>query len=574
MSEQKPHSRQQQQLEELSSASVRALANDRHLHYRDRLLYRDEQVIPVRSPHLRVGPGQRSLLALRGISDALALRLRYSDASLHKKNCPEEPVQRLLFEWLEQLRVETLVPAQLPGMTHNLHQQFFSWSRGFHLSGLTGSTLGILLYTVIQMCWSRLNAHPVLDETEDFIEATRAGIGPLIGTALAGLRRTRHDQAAYAAYALALAQAISAAIDTEHDPDATASADADAVSDSVFALLLDFDEEELTQMQAAVTGLSSVFAKTGGSYRVYTTAYDTEVDAASLVRKELLRDYRQTIDTLVAEQGVSRSRLVRLLSVTLAQPTRDGWNYGQEEGYIDGRRLSTLLVSPEERRLFIQERHHPQAHCVVAFLIDCSGSMKEQIKPVATLVDIMTRALEHVGASTEILGYTTGAWNGGRAHRDWMRRGRPAFPGRLNEVAYRVFKSADRTWRRSRSGIAALLKPDLFREGIDGEAVLWAGTRLLARDEPRKILVVISDGCPMDTATKLTNDEFYLDNHLKQVVRTYERSQEIQVLGVGVGLDLSPFYRHSLALDLSEGLKNQMLYDLAGLFRAARPRFR
>lgn len=574
MPEKKPHSRQQQQLEELASASVRALADDARLQYRDRLLYRDEQLIPVRSPHLRVSPDQRSLPVLRGISDALALRLRHSDVVLHQKNCPEEPVQRLLFELLEQLRVETLAPSELPGMAYNLHQRFLAWSRGFHESGLTNSTLGILLYTVIQMCWSRLNARPVLDDTEDFIEATRAGIGPLIGAALAGLRRTRHDQAAYAVYALELVQAIHAALDTESEPDAANSTDDDSITANAFALLLDFDDEQLPEMQAAVTGDSNVLVKAGGSYRVYTKEYDTEVDAASLVRKELLREYRLVIDTLVAEQGVSRSRLVRLLSATLAQPSRDGWKYGEEEGYIDGRRLSTILASPDERRLFMQERFHPQAHSLVTFLIDCSGSMKEQAKPVATMVDIMTRALEHVGASTEILGYTTGAWNGGKAQRDWMRRGRPAFPGRLNEVAYRVFKSADKNWRRSRAGIAALLKPDLFREGIDGEAVAWAATRMLAREEPRKILVVISDGCPMDTATKLANDEFYLDNHLKQVVQAYERSQEIQVLGVGVGLDLSPFYRHSLSIDLSQGLKNQMLYDLATLFRPPRLRSR
>ena len=206
-------------------------------------------------------------------------------------------------------------------------------------------------------------------------------------------------------------------------------------------------------------------------------------------------------------------------------------------GQIDGRRLAQLVSSPAERHLFRQERFQPKPHTLVSLLIDCSGSMKAHIEAVAVLVDIFVRASLQAGINTEVLGFTTGAWNGGRAQRDWLAQGRPAHPGRLNEVSYMVYKDAETGWRRARPAIAALLKPDLFREGVDGEAVDWACARMSGRDEQRRVLIVISDGCPMDTATNLANDAFYLDNHLKEVVARHERQADIDIFGLGVGLD-------------------------------------
>ena len=245
------------------------------------------------------------------------------------------------------------------------------------------------------------------------------------------------------------------------------------------------------------------------------------------------------------------ARLARELKALLSQPQRDGWDSAREEGLIDGRRLAQLVASPTERRLFRVEREEPAADCVLGFLIDCSGSMKQHIEAVAMLVDVFVRALEQAGVASEVLGFSTGAWNGGRARRDWQRAGRPAKPGRLNERCHMVFKAADTTWRRARPDIAALLHAEAFREGIDGEAVDWACERLNARDETRRILVVISDGCPMDGATHLANDLQFLDRHLRQVVMRHEREGRIGIFGVGVGLDLSPYYSRSQALELS-----------------------
>lgn len=560
--------RRQQKTEELCGAAIRALVGDAALHYRGRRLHRGQRVLPVHAPHLRLDPEQADFAASRAVADGAALRLLHSDAQLHQSLCPQDPVERLVFELLEQLRVETLVPATMPGMGRNLHRRFEAWSRAFFRSGLTEGRVGILLYTVAQMCWSRLMAERVLEETEDHIEGTRAALVGRMGTALAGIRRYRDDQRAYAPHALAIARIVGDEVRNEM---AAAADDDDNGDDDAatrnFALLLDFEQDEGDSdgIAAAATGASKVFEDARQHYRVYTTRFDTEVPAADLVRKALLREYRERLDKRIAAQGINIPRLARMLSAVLAEPRRDGWLFGEEEGQVDGRRLAGLISSPNERRLFRRDQYKPAADCVVSFLVDCSGSMKAHIEAVAMMIDILVRALEMVGVTTEVLGFTTGAWNGGRAYRDWMSRGRPRNPGRLNEVCHMVFKEGDRNWRRARVDMTALLKADLFREGIDGEAVDWACNRLVARSEGRRILIVISDGCPADSATGLANDAFYLDNHLKDVVARREQQRAVEILGLGVGLDLSPFYRRCLATDMSQALDNTLFFEIVQL---------
>jgi cobaltochelatase CobT len=577
MSTAQQRARRQQRIEELCAASLRALTGDARLHYRGRRLHRGEVLLPVHAPHLRVDVDEDSFADCRAMADGMALRLIHSDAALHQGACPAEGVERLVFEWLEQLRVEALVPADMPGMAANLHGRFEDWSRAFYREGLTEGRLGMLMYTVAQMSWSRLMACPVLHETEDYIEGTRASLVGRLGTALAGIRRHRADQRAYIPHALEIARIVG---DTLREAQAEAGGNTapdrtDEEEEAVhsrFALLLDFEQDEGDGIAAATTGQSKLFEAQAQAYRVYSTAYDTELMARTQVRKALLREYRERIDRRVAEQGVNLPRLARQLRAVLARPRQDGWLFGQEEGRIDGRRLAQLVSAPAERRLFRQDQIVPVTDCLVSVLIDCSGSMKTHAEPLSALVDMLVRALDMIGARTEVLGFTTGAWNGGRPYREWMSRGRPAAPGRLNEVSHLVFKEAERNWRRSRLDIAALLKPDLYREGIDGEAVDWACERMLARGQARRILIVISDGCPADSATGLANDAFYLDNHLKAVVARREAEGAVEIVGLGVGLDLSPFYRRCLATDMSEALDNALFDEIVALIRGGHRR--
>lgn len=568
--------RRQQRIEELCAASLRAMTGEADLHYRGRRLYQGETRLPIHAPHLRIDPAYNTFTDCRATADGIALRLLHSDTAVHRRFCPEDQVERLVFELLEQLRVETKAPDNMPGMAANLHHRFERWSRSFHRSGVTEGSIGLLLYTVAQMCWSRLNARPVLEETEDYIEGTRASLVGQMGTALAGMRRYRHDQNTYAEHALMIATLVGERVRAERAAAEKDIGDADQEEEATnaFALLLDFDEGEGDDngIEAAASGRSKVFEEAALSYRVFTTHFDREVAAGSLVRPALLREYRDRLDQATAEQAINLPRLARQLGSVLWEPRPSGWMFGEEEGRIDGRRLAQLVSSPTERRLFYRDQVKLDTDCMVCLLIDCSGSMKHHILPVTMMAESLMRALEMIGANTELLGFTTGAWNGGRSYQAWMRGGRPPGPGRLNEVCHMVFKDADRSWRRARTDIAALLKPDLFREGIDGEAVDWACDRLLARPESRRILIVISDGCPADSATNLANDAYYLDNHLKEVVSRRTREDQVEVLGLGVGLDLSPFYRRSLATDMSQVLDTHLFDEIVDLIGGHRRR--
>lgn len=566
--------------EALRAATVRALTGDAALHYSGGRLCRNMTPLPFHAPHLRVTQNERAAMAasagqavasevesplasaissavasFRGSADGAALRALHSDTEWHRQHMPADPVERLLFESFEQLRCESLLPPGMPGLAHNLRARFDAWSRGVYLSGVIDGDAGLLLYTVAQMCWSRLSGWPVLEETEGLIEATRASIAPAIGVALAGMRRTRHNQRAFAVHALDLAQRVRSMIDARRaagleDDDAQNKQNEEAARNA-FSLFLEFEDGDDEGIALAHTGESRVLRASEHGYRVFTNRYDREAYAASFVRKALLAEYRERLDERIRAQPVNVARLARMLKAALAVPERDDWSFGEESGRIDGRRLAQLVSSPAERRLFRLERHTLISGAIVGFLIDCSGSMRAQIEPVAMLVDVLARALDCAGIASEILGFTTGAWNGGRARSDWLANGRPEHPGRLNEVLNLVFKDADTSWRRARADIAALLKGDLFREGVDGEAVEWACNRMRTHAANRRVLIVISDGSPMDAATHQANDAYYLDNHLKQVVAQQRAYGDVDVLGLGVGLDLSPYYRYSLAVDLS-----------------------
>ncbi|WP_426389574.1 cobaltochelatase CobT-related protein [Variovorax sp. R-27] len=558
--------RQEEQVAELCAGVVRAFSGERDLHFRGRRLHRGRVALPWFAPHLHPSPDTDDFASFRGVADGLALRLTESDAALHESLRPEEPVERMLFEMLEQFRVEAMAPEVMAGMRHNLRHRHEQWSLAFHHSGLTDTARGLLLYAVAQICRARVSGQQVVEETEDMLEATRFALAPLIGHALAGLRKDRADQAAYAVHARAIARTVAAMLH-EADEEGSNAARDPHVDDkrSVFSLVADMDQEIVERFTTAESGRSAVLDNAGGAYRVFSNAYDREHDAATLARKDVLADHREKLDRRIAAQGVNIARLARELRTLLAEPERDGWDGAQEEGLIDGRRLAQLVASPTERRLFRTERMEPAADCIVTFLIDCSGSMKEHAESVAMMADVFARALEQASVTSEVLGFTTGAWNGGRPQREWVRAGRPPHPGRLNERCHLVFKSAAMPWRRARPAMAALLKADLFREGIDGEAIDWACMRLRQRSEARKLLLVISDGSPMDSATHLANDAHYLDHHLRDVVARQEQRGDIAIAGIGVGLDLSPYYSRSHVLDLAASSGNTLFREVIEL---------
>lgn len=569
--------RQQQQFEELCAAAIRALAGEADLHFRGQRLHQRGRALPAWAPHLHTRLPDDDFASFRGAADGLALRLRHSNAALHASLAPQDTVGRSLFSLFEQLRVESLVPAGLPGVVANLRHRFEAWSLRFQHSGLTESTRGILLFTIVQMVRARVLAQPVMEAAEDAIEATRAGVSPLVGHLLADLRRERHEQAVYATHALALIAQLSDALVSVESEDATGR---DATERDPFTLFLVQEADEIDEVVVAHSGTSRVFDAAAGGYRVYTRAYDRELRPAAHTRDAMLSAWREQLDARAAELALPLRRLARELKAVLARPQREGWDDAQEEGHIDGRRLAQLISSPTERALFRQPRVAPLAQAAVTVLVDCSGSMKQHIEALAVLVDVWTRALELADITSEVLGFSTGAWQGGRALREWQRAGKPAAPGRLNEAHHLIFKDATTSWRHARRSLAALLGPEQFREGIDGEAVDWAVARLNAIEldddgvdaSPQRILMVISDGCPMDGATAMANDEHYLDAHLRAVVARVEREGLVAIFGVGVGLDLSPFYSRCRAVDLTAMPAQRVLSEWVQMLAGQRRR--
>ena len=566
--------RAQQRIEALCIAAIRALAGAPDLHFRGRRLHRGRRRLPLFAPHLHPSLAHDDFGSFRGAADGLALRIKLSDEALHRQLGPAEPVARALFDMLEQFRVEALVAPAWPGVRANLQHRFERWTLGFHHSGLTDTARGLLLFTVAQVCRSRVTRQPPLQAIEDLMEATRHAVAPLLGHALAGLRRHHQDQAAYAAPARSIAVAVAHLLAEAGDgapapPDNTHRETDERL---VFGLLIDTEPTDNDGIAAVAPGRSRVLDDSAAGYRVFTTAYDRELRPDAGLRRAQLDAWRAQLDARVAAQGLNLPRLARQLQALLAAPVHDGWDGALEDGLIDGRSLSQLVTSPTERRLFRQVRVEPQADCVLAFLIDCSGSMRQHIESVAMLVDVFTQALDLAGVASEVLGFSTGAWQGGRAARDWQRAGKPPQPGRLNETTHLVFKDADTGWRHARRSIAALLRAELFREGVDGEALAWAAARLRARPECRRLLVVISDGCPMDGATALANDAQYLDHHLQQVAGQIEAAGDIELAAIGVGLDLSPYYGRCLALGLAQDLGNRVFDEVIGCLAARRRR--
>ncbi len=571
MSEEAAQRARKRRLERHASAAIRALSGEPRAEYRNRRLLVDEHAVPVGSPHLAVDAAVHPDQRIRGAADALGLRLRFSDRALHRRLSPKSPLSRLVFEILEQLRVEALLPDSLPGARKNLDAAFNHWCREARATGMVDNEIGLLVYSITQIVRARLLMSLQDEEVEGLIEATRFRLAPLIGRPLAALRGLVGDQAGYAEQAAAIAEVIAEIARGQLDGDADAASAAARVS-----FLSPFGWSEGEESAAPGSAASGAAPLQSGDplddYRVFSRAYDIQCSGGDLYPLRYLAPLRRELDGLVAAQAVSVPRLARRLQRIFATPRRAGWHFGEEEGLLDARALGQLVANPDYRQVFRRERYTPHSDVVLSFLVDNSGSMKRQrFESVAILLDIWCRALALAGVRTEVLGFTTAEWSGGRALRDYRRAGSPPQPGRLNATQHVVYKDADTPYRRARPAIAAMLRTLHFREGVDGEALDWACQRLRRRSEPRKVLVMFSDGAPMDTATLQYNGEDYLDRHLRAVARVIERRGEVQLGAIGIGLDMREYFARSLSLDLSGTLDGRAFNALEALFAGAPP---
>jgi cobaltochelatase CobT len=307
------------------------------------------------------------------------------------------------------------------------------------------------------------------------------------------------------------------------------------------------------------------------SYRVFTRAHDEVFEAEELSDSATLARLRATLDEQARQLPGIVARLARRLERALRAQQRRRWQFDLEEGILDPARLARVLTEPLAPLSFKQETETDFKDTVVTLLLDNSGSMRGRpILLTALCADLLARTLERCGVRTEILGFTTREWDGGRSRADWIAAGAPRNPGRLTDVRYIVYKTADTAWRRARNNLGLLLRDDLMKDNIDGEALWWAYQRLLARPERRRILMTISDGVPLDQATLSANPGGYLDQHLRQVIRWIEKDAAVELVAIGIGHEVGDYYRRAVAIGSTDDLGPAMISELGGLFENSR----
>ena len=331
----------------------------------------------------------------------------------------------------------------------------------------------------------------------------------------------------------------------------------------------DLDQDEDAETPGETKRPSQPFSEINEKvdYKVYTTEFDEETSADELCDEAELDRLRAFLDKQLAHlQGVVGRLANRLQRRLMAQQNR-AWDFDLEEGYLDPARLSRLIMDPMQPLSYKMERDTNFRDTVVTLVIDNSGSMRGRpITVAATCADILARTLERCGVKVEILGFTTKAWKGGQAREKWLQNGKPGSPGRLNDLRHIVYKSADAPWRRARRNLGLMMREGLLKENIDGEALIWAHQRLLRRPEQRQILMMISDGAPVDDSTLSVNSGNYLERHLRAVIEEIETRSPVELLAIGIGHDVTRYYRRAVTIVDAEELAGAMTEQLAELF--------
>lgn len=562
----------------------------------------DKVRLPAPSPHAQ-GP---EIAQMRGVADAMALNLRYHDAGAHQRRRPVSPEARVLFDTVEQIRVQTLGMRRFHGVAHNLAAllDHACDTRGYASAptddpSLMAETMGLLIR-------ERLTGTRVPASATALTDAWRAYFNTHCGPELGRLNENLHDQSIFADILARMIRSLGLMDENdpslnEEDKDSESESDqqrpesddpssegTSSASESALSSLSETEGEEFGEHPEATDGEDFVPGEGGMSpagptsrrnrrsdlpeldgpvYRPYTTEFDEVVEAYTLCDPAELTRLRALLDQQLANMESVVARLAnRLQRRLLARQTR-AWEFDLEEGLLDAGRLSRVVVDPLHPLSFKREKETDFRDTVVTLLIDNSGSMRGRPISVAAMsADILARTLERCGVKVEILGFTTRAWKGGLCRERWVSEGRAKSPGRLNDLRHIVFKAADQPWRRARRNLGLMLREGLLKENIDGEALLWAHSRLMARTEQRRVLMVISDGAPVDDATLSANPGNYLERHLRQVIDWIEKQSPVELTAIGIGHDVTRYYRRAVTLIDAEELGGTVMRNLEALF--------
>ena len=569
----------------------------------------------MRLPQVSRRMPAREIALARGQADAMALRLRNHDALTHSRRMPQGDGAREVYEALETARCEMVGAKAMPGVARNLDAVLTERGERANWGTMTDAEdapLGTACALALRKATTDLplpaSAQSLLDLFEERFEGKA-------GETVEGLLDALGDQEEFARRAWQLIddmglgeelgptpeelendESLDEQDEQEQDPEASddgetsesdepddsppEASDDDQSSDQsttdTTAVVSDqeSDEDVETDEQTRREGDPPPYvppaipdSDASPDYRIFNRENDEEIKAEDLCEPEELNRLRAFLDQQVAPLKGAVGRLAnRLQRKLLAQQNRS-WEFDLEEGMLDAGRLARVIANPTTPLSFKVEKDTDFRDTVVTILLDNSGSMRGRPITIAAIsADVLARTLERCRVKTEILGFTTKAWKGGIARQDWIARGRPAAPGRLNDLRHIIYKGADAPWRRVRSNLGLMLREGLLKENIDGEALEWAYKRLLVRPEQRRILMVISDGAPVDDSTLSANPSHYLEKHLRDVIRMVESQKKVELVAIGIGHDVTRYYRRAVTITDAEQLGGAITDQLADLF--------
>jgi cobaltochelatase CobT len=543
----------------------------------------------------------------RGAADSAALRLRHHDPRIHARNAPMDIDARAVFDALETARVEALGSRAMGGVRENLRHLTEARVRSDAIVRARDAEEVPLSTAVGLIARERLTGEAAPAAATEGLKLVADWIEDKAAAELDALGLTLDDQAAFAKLSRRLLEDLdlAAAEESNEDEPEESGDDADgeeggsedsaeqgeegqpgggdvdmrgeetedqnAEGDSTQEMEAGEDEaapgDELSENLFAAAGRRNWDLSPPTDYKAFTTRFDEIVGSEELCDEEELSRLRAYLDQQMGGLSNVVTRLAnRLQRRLLAQQARS-WDFDQEEGMLDAARLARVVVNPSHALSFKVARDTEFRDTVVSILIDNSGSMRGRPIAIAAIcADILARTLERCGVATEILGFTTRGWKGGQSREAWLAAGRPPNPGRLNDLRHIVYKRGDEPYRRARRNLGLMMREGLLKENIDGEALLWAHNRLIARAEERRILMVISDGAPVDDSTASANGGTYLERHLRQVIEWIEKRSTVELIAIGIGHDVTRYYERAVTIMDAEQLAGAMVEQLARLF--------
>ena len=562
-------------------------------------------------PHPPRDPSGPEAANLRGQADRMALRLANHDEALHGRSRPSDPQAAEVYDALEQARVEGLGARVMAGVRANLDAATLTRLERTGALRVTDAERVPVNEAVALMVRERLTGTRAPDGAGALLDLVRDALETRAGRELDALVDAAEDQTVFTERMKAVLRALDldpgdgqgddasddagedepdpqepdAADDQDEDDEDPGGGDGQSMEGTAdddqsdqerqsrpdgSPVESDGDASDMGEEMPDAPPQRSGKGANGpdpAAYRVFTTAFDETIDAADLCDPVELGRLRALLDQQLSALSSVVARLANRLQRRLMAQQSRSWTFDLEEGVLDAARLSRVIVDPTSPLLFKAESDSPFRDTVVTLLLDNSGSMRGRpIMVAAVCADILARTLERCGVKVEILGFTTRAWKGGQSREAWITAGKPANPGRLNDLRHIIFKAADAPWRRAKKNLGLMMREGLLKENIDGEALLWAHERLMARPEQRRILMVISDGSPVDDSTQSANQPLYLDRHLREVIADIENRSPAELLAIGIGHDVTRWYRRAVTLADVEQLGGAMVENLAALF--------